>query len=164
VNDQLSLLLRREGLGQDSRCRWFWSSLKELSDLGTSWTILRVVIITTDKARVSWFALIPIINRGSFGLLCLRIIFSLLILASPLFRFVFTGWGRLDDIYLRSLAGGSGRRRSILNIRRSRFRVVLETECDWAWAVPITPSAACEAAGVVEVLEVLGRGKSGSKS
>jgi hypothetical protein len=67
MNDQLSLLLRREGLGQNGQSRWFWSSLKELSDLGASWTILRVVIITTDKTRVSRFALIPIINRGSFG-------------------------------------------------------------------------------------------------
>jgi hypothetical protein len=124
MNDQLSLLLRREGLGQDSRCRWFRGSLKELSDLGTSWTILRVVIITTDKARVSGFVLIPVINRSSFRLLCLSIIFSLLILTSPLFRFVFTNWGRLDNIYLRSFVGGSGRRRSILNIRRSRFRVL----------------------------------------
>jgi hypothetical protein len=30
--------------------------------------------------------------------------------------------------------------------------------------VPSTPSAACKAAGVVEVAEVEGRGKSGSKS
>jgi hypothetical protein len=136
--DQLSLLLRREGLGQDIRCRWFWSSLKELSDLDTSWKILHVVIITTDNTRVSWFALIPIINRGSFGLLCLRIIFALLILTSPLFRFVFTSWGSLDCIYLRSLAGGRGRRWSILNIRRSRFGFVLEAECGWAWVEPIT--------------------------
>jgi hypothetical protein len=59
VNDQLSMLLRREGLGQDNQCRWFWSSLKELSNLVTSWTILRVVIITTDKARVAGFAAYP---------------------------------------------------------------------------------------------------------
>jgi hypothetical protein len=123
MDDQLSLLLRREGLGKNGWRRWFWSSLKELSDLSMSWTILRVVIITTDKARVSWFALILIINRGSFVLLCLRIIFALLILTSPHFRFVFTSWGRLDCIYLRSLAGGRGRRQSILNIRRSRFGV-----------------------------------------
>jgi hypothetical protein len=123
MNDQLSLLLRWEGLGQNGQSRWFWSSLKELSDLGTSWTILRVVIITTEKTRVSWFALIPIVNRGSFGSLCLRSIFVLLILTSPLFRFVFTGWGRLDCIYLISLVGGRGRRWSILNIRRSRFGV-----------------------------------------
>jgi hypothetical protein len=41
---------------------------------------------------------------------------------------------------------------------------VLEVECGWAWKVPITPSTACEAAGLVEVVEVEGRGKSGSKS
>jgi hypothetical protein len=123
MDDQLSLLLRQEGLGQNGRCRWFWSSLKELSDIGTSWTILRVVIITTNKTRVSWFSLISIVNRGSFGLLYLRIIFSLLILTSPLFRFVFTGWGILNYIYLKSLAGGRDSRWSILNIRRSRFGI-----------------------------------------
>jgi hypothetical protein len=123
MHDQLILLLRRGGLGQNGRSRWFWSSLKELSDLGTSWTILHVVIITTDKTRVSWFALIPIINRGSFGFLCLRSIFSLLMLTPSLFRFVFTGRGRLNYIYLRSLAGGMGRRQSILSIRRIKFGV-----------------------------------------
>ena len=41
---------------------------------------------------------------------------------------------------------------------------MLEAECGWAWKVQITPSVACEAAGVVEVAEVEGRGKSGSKS
>jgi hypothetical protein len=119
MNEQLSLLLRWEGLGQNGQCRWFWSSLKKLSDLDTSRKILRVVIITTDKTRVTWFVLIPIINRGIFGLFCWRITFSLLIVASPLFRFVFTGWGRLDNIYLRSLAGGRGRRWTILNIIRT---------------------------------------------
>jgi hypothetical protein len=123
MNDQLSLLLRWEGLGQNSQSKWFWSSLKELSDLGTSWKILRVVIITTDKTRVSRFVLIPIINRGSFGSLCLRSIFVVLILTPSLFGFVFTGWGRLNCIYLRSLVSGRGRRWSILNIRRSIFRV-----------------------------------------
>jgi hypothetical protein len=108
MNDQLSLLLRREGLGQNDRCKWYWSSLKELSDLSTSWTILRVVIITTDKTRVSWFVLISIFNRGSFGFLYLRIIFSLFILTSPLFRFFFISWGRLNCIYLRILVGGRG--------------------------------------------------------
>jgi hypothetical protein len=93
MNDQLSLMLRREGLGQDNRGRWFRGSLKELSDLDTSWTILRVVIITTNKARVSGFALIPVINRSSFSFLCLISIFSLLILTSPLFRFIFTDLG-----------------------------------------------------------------------
>jgi hypothetical protein len=88
-----------------------------------SWTIFHVVIITTDKTRVSRFALIPIVNRCSFGFLYLRSIFVLLILTSSLFGFVFTGWGRLNCIYLRSLVGGRGRRQSILNIRRSRFRV-----------------------------------------
>ena len=45
--------------------------------------------------------LILIVYRGSFSFLCLMIIFPLLILASPLFRFVLIGWGRLDDIYLQ---------------------------------------------------------------
>jgi hypothetical protein len=114
--DQLSLLLRWEGFGTKQM-------EKELSDLGTSWIILCVVIITIYKTRVSWFALIPIINRGSFGSLCLRSIFFLLILTPSLLGFVFTGWGRLNCIYLRSLASGRGRRKSILNIRRSRFGV-----------------------------------------
>jgi hypothetical protein len=123
MDDQLSLLLRREGLGQDCWCIWFRCSLKKLSDLGTSWTILHVVIITTYKARVSWFVLIPIFNRGIFRLLCLIIIFSLLILASPFLGFIFTGRGRLNNIHLRSFTSGSGRRQSILNIRRSRLRI-----------------------------------------
>jgi hypothetical protein len=147
MDDQLSLLLRREGLGQDCRRRWFGCSLKEVSDFSTSWTILRVMIITTDKARVSWFALIPIFNRRSFSLLCLIIIFALLILTSPLFRFILTGRGRF-----------------ILTLEEVDLGVVLETECEWTWVVPITPSAACEAAGVIEVLEVPGRGNLGSKS
>jgi hypothetical protein len=164
MDDQMSLLSRWEGLGQESRCRSFRGCLKELSDLGTSWTILRVVIITTNKARLSWFALISIVNRSSFRFLFLRIILSLLIIASPLFIFVFTGWGRLHCIYLRSLSGGSGRRQSILALEEANLGFVLEAACDWAWEVPITLSAAYEVAGVVEVLEVLGRGKSGSKS
>jgi hypothetical protein len=123
MKDQLILLLRWEGLGQNNWSRWFWSSLKELSDLGVSWTILHVVIITTDKTRVSRFVLIPIVNRGSFGSLYLRSIFVLLILTPSLFGFVFTSWGRLNCIYLRSLANGRGKRRRILNIRRSRFGV-----------------------------------------
>jgi hypothetical protein len=121
MNDQLNLWLRREGLGQNDRSRWFWSPLKELSDLSVSWTILHVVIITIDKTRVLRFALIPIVNRCSFGSLCLRSIF-VLILTPSLFRFLFTVWGRLNCFYLRSLFGGRGRRRSILNIR-SRFGV-----------------------------------------
>jgi hypothetical protein len=90
MNDQLSLLLRQEGLGQNGRRRWFWGSLKELSDLEASWKILCVVTITTDKTRVSRFVLIPIVNRLSFGSLCLRSIFFLLILTPSLFGFVFT--------------------------------------------------------------------------
>jgi hypothetical protein len=58
MDDQRSLLLRREGLRQDCRRRGFRRSLKELVNLGTSRTILRVVIVTTDKARVAWFVLI----------------------------------------------------------------------------------------------------------
>ena len=123
MDNQLSLFLRQEGLGQDCQCRWFGHSFKELSDLGTSWKILRIVIITTDKARVAGFALIPILDRGVFRLLCLIIIFSLLILASPFFRFIFTNRGRLNDVHLRSFTGGSWRRRSMLNIRRNRLRV-----------------------------------------
>jgi hypothetical protein len=71
MNDQLGLLLSREGLGQNDHSGWFWGPLKELSNLGALWTILHVVIITTDKKRVSRFALIPIVNRWSFGSLFL---------------------------------------------------------------------------------------------
>jgi hypothetical protein len=124
MNDQLGLLLRGEGLEQNGRSGWFQGPLKELSNLGTSWTILRVVVITTNKTRVLRFALIPIINGWSFGFLYLRSIFFLLILTLSLSRFFFTGWGRLNHIYLRSLADGRGRRWSILNIRRSGFGVV----------------------------------------
>ena len=106
MNDQLSLLLRQEGLGQNGQSRWLWSSLKELSDLGASWTILCVVIITTNKERVAGFALFPIFNRSVFSLFFLIIIFSLLILASPLFRFVFTGRGRLDKFTSEVLPAG----------------------------------------------------------
>jgi hypothetical protein len=87
MNDQLSLLLRWEGLGQNDQSRGFWGSLKELSDIGVSWTILRVVIITTDKTRVARFVLISTVNRWSFGSLCLRSIFVLLILTPSLFGF-----------------------------------------------------------------------------
>jgi hypothetical protein len=128
MNDQLGLLLRGEGLGQNGWSGWFRGPLKELSNLSASWTILRVVIITTYKMRVSRFALIPIVNRWGFGSLCLRSIFVLLIHTLNLSGFVFTGWGRLNRIYLRSLSsgggGGGGRRQSILNIRRSGLGVV----------------------------------------
>jgi hypothetical protein len=83
MDDQRGLLLIREGLGQDYRRRGFRRSLKELSNFSTSRTILCVVIITTDKARVAGFALILIFNRRGFSLLILIIIFTLLILASP---------------------------------------------------------------------------------
>jgi hypothetical protein len=81
MDDQRSLLLSREGLKKDYRCRGFWLSLKELVNLDASRTILHVVIITTDKARVEWFALILVFNRRGFGLLIRIFIFTLLILA-----------------------------------------------------------------------------------
>jgi hypothetical protein len=124
MNDQLGLLLRGEGLGQNGWSGWFQGPLKELSNLGMSWKILRVVIITTYKTTVSRFVLIPIINRWSFGSLYLRSIFVLLILTLSLSGFVFIDRGRLNRIYLRSLAGGRGRRQRILNIRRNGFGVV----------------------------------------
>jgi hypothetical protein len=123
---QLTLLLRRKGLGQDCRRRWFRCSLKELSNLSTSGTILCVVIITTDKARVAGFALILIFNKGIFRLLCLSIIFSLLILASPFFRFIFTGQCILNSVHLRSFTGGSGRRRSIFPTCRHSRTLAIE--------------------------------------
>jgi hypothetical protein len=90
MNDQLGLLLRGEGLGQNNWSGWFRGPLKELSNLGASWKILHVVIITTDKTRVSRFALIPIVNRWSFGSLCLRSVFVLLILTLSFSGFVLT--------------------------------------------------------------------------
>jgi hypothetical protein len=85
MNDQLGLLLRREGLQQHGWSGKFQGPLKELSNLGSSWTILSVVIITIDKTRVSRLALIPIINRWCFGFLSLRIIFILLVLTLSFF-------------------------------------------------------------------------------
>jgi hypothetical protein len=117
VNDQLALLLGRERLGQNGRCGRFHGPLKELSNLGPSWTIFHVVIITTDKVRVSGFALILINSRLHFGFLRLRVIFILLILTLPFFRFIFSSRGRLNGVHLRGLASGRSRRRSILNIR-----------------------------------------------
>jgi hypothetical protein len=122
MNDQRGLLPRWEGLGQDCRGRGFGCSLKKLSNLDTSRTILCVVIVTINKARVAWFALIPIFNRRGFSLLILIIIFTLLILASPFLLFIFTGWRRLNNIHFRSFTGGRRRRRSTLDIRRIGFR------------------------------------------
>ena len=97
--------------------------MKELSNLSSSWTILSVVIITTNKTRVSGFSLILIVNGLCFGLLRLWIIFILLVLTLSFFGFIFAGKGRLNRVHLRSLAGGRGRRWSIFHIRRSRFGV-----------------------------------------
>jgi hypothetical protein len=85
MNDQLGLLLRREGLRQHNQSGRFLGPLKELGNLGSSWTILSVVIITTDKTRVLRFELIPIVNRWGFGFLSLRIIFILLVLTLSFF-------------------------------------------------------------------------------
>jgi hypothetical protein len=93
MNNQLRLLLRGEGLGQNGRSGWFQGPLKELSNLDALWKILHVVVITIDKKKVSGFALIPIVNKWSFGFLCLQSIFVLLILTLSLSGFVFTGWG-----------------------------------------------------------------------
>jgi hypothetical protein len=122
MDDQRSFLLRREGLRQDCRRRGFWLSLKELVNLSVSQTILRVVIVTIDKARVARFALIPVFNRRGFGLLIRIVIFTLLILASPFLRFVLTGRRRLNSVHFRGFTGGRSRRQSILNIRRIEFR------------------------------------------
>jgi hypothetical protein len=105
MNDQLGLQLRRERLGQNNMCGRFRGPLKELSDLRTSWTIFRVVIITTDKAKVSGFALILIINRLCFGFLRLWIIFILLIITLSFFIYIFFGRGRLNEVNLRTFSG-----------------------------------------------------------
>jgi hypothetical protein len=104
----------------------FLGPLKELSNLGLSWSIISVVIIAIDKTRVLGFALIPIINRWCFGFLSLRSIFILPLLTLSFFGFIFADGGRLNRFYLRSLVGERGRRQSILNIRRNRFGVVVQ--------------------------------------
>jgi hypothetical protein len=110
MDDQLGLLLRRERLIQNDRCGRFPGPLEELSNLGLSWTIFCIVIVTTDKERVSGFALILIISRLGFGFLRLRFIFVLLILTLPFFRLILLGRGRLNKVNLRGFAGGRSRR------------------------------------------------------
>jgi hypothetical protein len=68
VNDQLGLLLRRERLGQNDRCGRFHSPLKEISNLGSSWKIFHVVIITIDKKRVSRVCAYPYHQQVAFFL------------------------------------------------------------------------------------------------
>jgi hypothetical protein len=124
MNDQLGLLLRRERLGQKGRCGRLHGPLKELSDLNTSGKIFCVVIITTDKERISSFVLILIINKLCFVFLGLWIIiFILLILTLSFFRFIFAGRGRLNEVNLRSFVGGRSRSRRTLNIRSNRFGI-----------------------------------------
>jgi hypothetical protein len=123
MDDQLGLLLRRERLRQNDRCGRFHSPLEELSNLDPSWTIFHIVIITIDKERVSGFALILIINRLGFGFLRLWVIFILLILTLPFFRFILSNRGRLNRVNLRGFVGERGRRWSILNIRSIRLGV-----------------------------------------
>jgi hypothetical protein len=117
MDDQLGLLLIRERLRQNDRCGRFRSPLEELSNLSSSWKIFHIVIVTIDKAKVSGFALILIISRLGFGFLRPWVIFFLLILTLPFFRFILSGRGSLNRVNLSSFAGGRSRRRSILNIR-----------------------------------------------
>jgi hypothetical protein len=93
MDDRLDLLLRRERLRQNDKCGRFRGPLEELSNLDLSWTIFRIVIVTTDKARVSRFALILIISRVFFGFLRLQVIFILLILTLPFFRLILSRQG-----------------------------------------------------------------------
>jgi hypothetical protein len=123
MNDQLGLLLRRERLGKNGRCGRFRSPFKELSNLNPSWTIFHVAIITTDKARVYGFSLILIISRFHLGFLGLWVIFILLILTLPFFRFLFSSRGRLNKVNLRGFFGGRRRIWSILIIRSSVFEI-----------------------------------------
>jgi hypothetical protein len=69
MDDQLGLLFRRERLRQNDRRGRFRGPLEELSNLNASWTIFHIVIVTTDKERVSGFALILRINRLGIGFL-----------------------------------------------------------------------------------------------
>jgi hypothetical protein len=130
MNDQLGLFFRRESLGQNERCGRLHGPLKELSDLSTSGTIFYVVIITTDKARISRFALILIINKLHFGFLELWIIiFILLILSLSFFRFIFATRGILNEANLKSFVGGRSSSQRTLNIRSSRFGIGVRGLC-----------------------------------
>jgi hypothetical protein len=106
MDDQLGLLLRRERLRQNCRCGRFHSPLEELSNLGMSWTIFRIVIITTYNARVSGFAFILIISRFGFGFLRMQVIFILLILTLPFFRLILSGRGRLNRVNFKCFSCG----------------------------------------------------------
>jgi hypothetical protein len=117
MDDQLDMLLRRERLRQNNKCGRFRGPLEELSDLIPSWKMFHIVIVTTDKARVSGFALILIISGFFFGFLRLQVIFILLILTLPFFRFILSGRGRLNRVNLRGFFSGRSRIRSILKIR-----------------------------------------------
>jgi hypothetical protein len=100
MDDQLILLLIREGLRQDDSGRRFWGPLEELRDLSMSWTILRVVIITTDKVRIVSFAFILIFNRLCLGLIGLQVVILILLIPTlPFFRFILTGRSRLNDVH-----------------------------------------------------------------
>jgi hypothetical protein len=61
---------------------------------------------------------------GLLVLLVCALFLSSLFLPFPFLDFFFSGRGRLNRIYLISLAGGRGRRWSILNIRRNGVGVV----------------------------------------
>ena len=101
MDDQLILLLRREGLRQDDGGRRFWGPLEELRDLSTSRTILRVVIITTDKERIERIAFILIFSRLCLGLIGLRVVILILLIPTlPFFRFILTSRSRLNGVHL----------------------------------------------------------------
>jgi hypothetical protein len=118
VDDQLSLLLKREGLTQDDRCSRFWGPLEELRDLSTSEIVLHVVTITTDKARIVRFTFILIINRLCLGLIGLWVvIFILLIPTLPFFGFNLTDRRRLNDVHFLSFTSWRGPHQINLNIR-----------------------------------------------
>ena len=101
MDDQLSLLLRREGLRQDDRCRGFWGRLNELHDLDTSQTVLRVVIITTDMERIVRFVFVLIISRLWLGLVELWVVIFILVIPTlPFFRFILTDRIWLNNVHV----------------------------------------------------------------
>jgi hypothetical protein len=104
------------------RCGRLPGPLKELSDLNRSWKIFHVVIITTDKERISRYTLILIFNSPCLRFIGLQIIISILIILTlSFFRFIFAARGGLNGVNLRSFFGGRSRSRRNVNIRRSRF-------------------------------------------
>jgi hypothetical protein len=101
------------------------SPLQELSNLSTSWTIFRIMILTTDNTRITRFALFFVISRLSIWFIgLLIIIIFLLILTLPfIFIFIFTVRCRLNRINLRGFIGRRSWKRSIFYISSIRLGI-----------------------------------------